>query len=168
MVFNRVFQEWTLFVGYTLSFCAFGISVVTFYRLTLVSWAEELLILGVLPIFHAAFTCHRRIYLPLSIAIALISVFSVSYIVSNPSSSIEMVTFTVSMVIVSSEMVFRSMRKHRVSQKELREAREFLEAVVSQSPSGILIADAPDVKIRMANPAAFGIRGEDRSPINNV
>ena len=43
--------------------------------------------------------------------------------------------------------------------EELQRIRAFLEAAINQSPSGIVIADAPDVRIRLANPAAFGIRG---------
>ena len=41
----------------------------------------------------------------------------------------------------------------------LRRTRALLEAAINQSPSGIIIADAPDVRIRLANPAAFRIRG---------
>lgn len=49
----------------------------------------------------------------------------------------------------------------RRAEEELRQAREFLEAVLSQSPSGILVASAPEVTIRLANTAALGIRGGD-------
>ncbi len=52
--------------------------------------------------------------------------------------------------------------------RQLVEAREFLEAALAQSPSGILIADAPDVTIRMANQAAFGIRGSDQSILTGI
>jgi PAS domain S-box-containing protein len=52
--------------------------------------------------------------------------------------------------------------------EELSQARALLESAVSQSPSGILIADAPDVKIRFANAAAFGIRGETDKPLTEI
>jgi len=52
--------------------------------------------------------------------------------------------------------------------RQLREAREFLETAVAQSPSGILIADAPDATIRLANQAAFGIRGGDQSILTGI
>ncbi len=42
---------------------------------------------------------------------------------------------------------------------ELQKTRALLETAINQSPSGILIADAPHVRIRYANPAAFHIRG---------
>jgi PAS domain S-box-containing protein len=42
---------------------------------------------------------------------------------------------------------------------ELERTRALLTAAVQQSPAGILIADAPDVTIRVANAAALGIRG---------
>jgi len=51
---------------------------------------------------------------------------------------------------------------------QLREAREFLETALAQSPSGIVIADAPDVTIRLANRAAFGIRQGDRSILTDI
>ncbi len=41
------------------------------------------------------------------------------------------------------------------------EALAFMQAAFEQSPSGIVIADAPDVRIRLANAAALGIRGAD-------
>lgn len=51
-------------------------------------------------------------------------------------------------------------RKH--IEDSWRELKNLLEAAVANSPSGILIADAPDVTIRMANKAAFDIRGGDQ------
>ncbi len=54
------------------------------------------------------------------------------------------------------------------AEEALREAREFLEAAVAQSPSGILIADAPDVRIRLANDAAFSIRGGKRDDLTDI
>lgn len=53
-------------------------------------------------------------------------------------------------------------------EKELRKTRALFEAAINQSPSGILIADAPDVKIRIANPAAFGIRGGSRGTLTGI
>lgn len=43
--------------------------------------------------------------------------------------------------------------------KALENSRQLLEVAIAQSPSGILVADAPDVTIRFANAAALGIRG---------
>ncbi|MCP4576551.1 MAG: PAS domain S-box protein, partial [Deltaproteobacteria bacterium] len=51
---------------------------------------------------------------------------------------------------------------------ELHRTRAFLEAAINQSPSGILIADAPDVRIRIANPEAFGIRGGTRNGLTDI
>jgi two-component system, cell cycle sensor histidine kinase and response regulator CckA len=57
-------------------------------------------------------------------------------------------------------------RKQR--EKELQRTRALLEAAINQSPSGILIADAPDVRIHFANPAAFGIRGGSRERLTEI
>ncbi len=52
--------------------------------------------------------------------------------------------------------------------EELVKAQGLLNAAFMQSPSGILIADAPDVKIKMANPAALGIRGAENSHLVDI
>jgi PAS domain S-box-containing protein len=64
--------------------------------------------------------------------------------------------------------IIRDVSERRLAEESLREAREFLETAVAQSPSGILIADAPDVKIRMANPAAFNIRGGNQRTLTGI
>jgi PAS domain S-box-containing protein len=64
--------------------------------------------------------------------------------------------------------IVRDVSERKKTEKMLQEAREFLETAVAQSPSGILIADAPDVKIRMANPAAFNIRGGNRRTLTGI
>ena len=50
----------------------------------------------------------------------------------------------------------------------LREANELLVAAVTQSPSGILIASAPDVTIRLVNPAALTIRGGAKELLTGI
>lgn len=51
---------------------------------------------------------------------------------------------------------------------ELREAQEFLAAAVAQSPSGILIADAPSGTIRLANAAALALHSEERDLMTGI
>jgi PAS domain S-box-containing protein len=43
-----------------------------------------------------------------------------------------------------------------------------LDAAISQSPSGIIIADAPDVTIRIANAEALRIRGKTDQPLTEI
>ena len=50
----------------------------------------------------------------------------------------------------------------------LRESEALLNESINQSPAGILIADAPKVSIRLANPAAFGIRGKTDQPLTEI
>ncbi len=69
---------------------------------------------------------------------------------------------------VAIEGIVTDITERKRGEEALREAREFLEAAVAQSPSGILIADAPDVRIRVANRAAFGIRGGDQSILTGI
>lgn len=46
--------------------------------------------------------------------------------------------------------------------------RALLHAAVAASPAGILVAEAPDVTIRLANDAALGIRGESRMDLTDI
>lgn len=59
-----------------------------------------------------------------------------------------------------------------IERKQTREEREkadaMLHAAFSQSPFGILIADAPDVRIRWANPAALRIRGASPTILTDI
>ena len=52
------------------------------------------------------------------------------------------------------------------TEEELQQAQSLIAAAIDQSPSGILIASAPEVTIRFANRAAFRIRGE--TPVSLV
>jgi PAS domain S-box-containing protein len=54
------------------------------------------------------------------------------------------------------------------AREELRKAQSLLLAAIEQSPAGILIADAPDVTIRVVNSAALGIRGESRETLTDI
>ena len=58
--------------------------------------------------------------------------------------------------------------ERRRAEQEKKNALALLEASISQSPSGILIADAPDVTIRWANAAALSIRGETNQPLTGI
>ena len=52
--------------------------------------------------------------------------------------------------------------------EELQQVRALLEAAISQSPSGIIIADAPDVRIRLTNAAAFGMWGAPTDDLTGI
>jgi len=58
-------------------------------------------------------------------------------------------------------LLFEDITERKLAEEELLEAQEFIKTALAQSPSGILIADAPDVTIRLANKAAVGLRGGD-------
>lgn len=59
-------------------------------------------------------------------------------------------------------------RALRESEEELSKMQAFLLAAIEQTPAGIIIADAPDVKIRLANSAALGIRGETTKQMTDI
>jgi PAS domain S-box-containing protein len=58
--------------------------------------------------------------------------------------------------------------ERRTIEAQHQRTQAMLEAAVAQSPAGILIADAPDVKIRWANAAALGIRGKTNIPLTGI
>lgn len=63
---------------------------------------------------------------------------------------------------------FQDITERKMIEKETKESLELLHAAIEQSPSGILIADAPNVRIRMANPTAIGIRGKTDRPLVGI
>jgi PAS domain S-box-containing protein len=54
----------------------------------------------------------------------------------------------------------RDISVRRANAERLAQLQALLQAAIEQSPAGIIIADAPDATIRIANPAALGIRGD--------
>jgi PAS domain S-box-containing protein len=64
--------------------------------------------------------------------------------------------------------VFWDVTEQRRSRRELARAQSLLLAAIEQSPAGVLIADAPDAQIRVANSAALGIRGGDAAHLTNI
>jgi len=61
-----------------------------------------------------------------------------------------------------------SNQEHRETVDALAAARAMLEATIEQTPAGILIADAPDVNIRIANSAVLSIRGQTNLPLTDI
>ena len=57
-------------------------------------------------------------------------------------------------------------RKH--AELAARELGALLTAAIEQSPAGMLVADAPDGEIRMANSVALGIRGPTLVPLTGI
>ncbi len=55
--------------------------------------------------------------------------------------------------------VSRDISDRKRSEEELANTQSLLLASIEQTAAGIIIADAPDVRIRLANSAALGIRG---------
>ncbi|WP_066627294.1 PAS domain-containing sensor histidine kinase [Labilibacter marinus] len=64
--------------------------------------------------------------------------------------------------------IARDINEKKKAEQELFETKNLLEASIAQSSSGILIADAPNVNIRVANNAAFGIRGERSELLTDI
>ncbi len=64
--------------------------------------------------------------------------------------------------------IFRDISIRKQAEQELAEARSLLVAAVEQTPAGVLIADAPDVRIRMVNSAALGIRGSSSEALTDI
>lgn len=65
-------------------------------------------------------------------------------------------------------VLFNDITIRKQSEEKLMKSEAMLSAAITQSPAGIIIADAPDVKIRYANPAAFGIRGSSDKPLTEI
>ncbi len=66
------------------------------------------------------------------------------------------------------QAIVRDITKRKEAEEELGRMRSLLTAAIEQSSAGILIADAPDVNIRVANPAALGIRGDSKATLTGI
>jgi PAS domain S-box-containing protein len=66
------------------------------------------------------------------------------------------------------EELRREVEERERAEQETRRAQALLLAAVEQTPAGILIADAPDVRIRVANEAALEIRGETERELTGI
>ena len=64
--------------------------------------------------------------------------------------------------------ISRDITGHKQAQAERERTQAMLESALAHSPAGILIADAPGVTIRWANPAALNIRGESDRPLTGI
>ncbi|NTV54063.1 MAG: PAS domain S-box protein, partial [Syntrophaceae bacterium] len=64
--------------------------------------------------------------------------------------------------------ILRDITERKRAEEELTRATALLQAAIEQTPAGMLIADAPDVTIRLANPAALGIRGGSAEPLTGI
>ncbi|MCP3923802.1 MAG: response regulator [Desulfobacterales bacterium] len=64
--------------------------------------------------------------------------------------------------------VIESNLKYRKEKKEREKTSKLLDAAIQQSPSGVIIADAPDAKIKFVNQAAHIILGEGDSKLTDV
>ncbi len=60
-----------------------------------------------------------------------------------------------------------NIHSQKISQAELFQTHALMHAAIDQSPAGILIAQAPDVRINMVNSAAAQIRGVERRNLIN-
>lgn len=58
--------------------------------------------------------------------------------------------------------------ERKQAEDERESAMQMLQSALAQSPSGILIADAPDVRIRWVNEAALNIRGKSEVPLTGI
>ncbi len=66
------------------------------------------------------------------------------------------------------QVIGRDITERKRAEEELTRANALLQAAIEQTPAGMLIADAPDVTIRLANPAALGIRGACAEPLTGI
>ncbi len=66
------------------------------------------------------------------------------------------------------QAIVRDITKRKETEEALERMRSLLTAAIEQSAAGILIADAPDVNIRVANPAALGIRGDSKAALTGI
>lgn len=70
--------------------------------------------------------------------------------------------------VVRSNGIILDITEAKWARDELDRLRGLLLAAIEQTPAGIIIADAPDVNIRIANSAALGIRGSGAETLTDI
>jgi signal transduction histidine kinase len=68
----------------------------------------------------------------------------------------------------ANEQLTSEIEERLQAEAQLAAAQSLLKAAIEQTPAGILIADAPGGKIRLANPAALGIRDDSLGPLMEI
>lgn len=63
---------------------------------------------------------------------------------------------------------FTDITERKRTEEQLEATQALFSAALTQCPAGVVIADAPHVRIRLANAAAFGIRGQARLPLTEI
>ena len=64
--------------------------------------------------------------------------------------------------------IHTDLSKMEKAEKEIAQLQSLIKAAIEESPSGIIIADAPDVRIRIANRAALGIRKGTEKDLTDI
>ncbi len=64
--------------------------------------------------------------------------------------------------------VVRDITERKRAEKKLNRTQKLLEASINQSPSGVIIAEAPDVNIVLTNNSALGIRGRTADNLTGI
>ena len=68
----------------------------------------------------------------------------------------------------ANEQLLSEIEERHQAEAQLAAAQSLLKAAIEQTPAGILIAEAPEGKIRLANPAALGIRDDSLGPLMEI
>ena len=64
--------------------------------------------------------------------------------------------------------IIRDITQQKKAEQELAKTQALLLAALEQSPAGIIVADAPDAKIRLANSVALFIRGKSKKALTDI
>ncbi len=64
--------------------------------------------------------------------------------------------------------MFLDITERKRAEQELSQTKALLQAAIEASPAGVLIADAPDVRIRLVNSAALAVRGDTPAVLRGI
>jgi len=64
--------------------------------------------------------------------------------------------------------LWRDITERKQAQRELEATWNLLRAAIEQTPAGVIVAEAPDARIRLANAAALGIRGGAQNSLTGI
>ncbi len=139
-IFN---SRYSFILFHILSASLFGSLLILLQRKFSFTYADESLLLLLLPIFYAAFYFAKRTYLTIFVITAIISIGVIQATVTNPIKSFQTMAFVLVTAGASSEMIYRAKTKQQLSEQALKES-EARYRIISHNVPAVVYSALPD------------------------
>ena len=143
--------------------------IVTGVMVVLLRLPDSMLLVLIVPVILAPLFSYGRVVYLLMFFVSVLVAVCVTYLVSlDFRESIKTISATALTLVLVTEIIHSQSAARRRSESALQRTQALLNAAIDQSASGILVADAPDVRIRIVNAAALEIRGVAEASLTGI